>query len=343
MSTPSRVLLVRTSSLGDVVHTLPVLLALRRSWPFARIAWVVEEAYLPMLEGHPDLDVLIPVALRRWRRSPLRRRVREEVAEALSRLSDFGADIALDLMGSYKGAALAAASFAPRRVGLRFADRREPSSALLVNEPCPVRGVHSVDRQLALLDHLGVRSTPVAFGGEKLFRCHGASLPKGLENDPFVYLHPGAAWGNKQLPASTWREVGVLLRRRLGLRVLVGSGPGEEELARAVAASEGAEVVEARTLPQLGELARRARLFLGGDTGPVHLAHGLGTPVLCVMGPTDPVRHGPYGAPRSVVSLALPCSPCHRRMAGSRACLSAIDAEEVANAAVCLLASRAEV
>lgn len=343
MSAPLRVLLVRTSSLGDVVHTLPVLSALRRSWPSARIAWVVEEAYVPMLEGHPDLDVILPVALRRWRRSPLRRQVREEVATALARLSDFGADLALDLMGSFKGAALAAASYAPRRIGLRFADRREGASALFINEPCPARGAHAVERQLSLLLHLGIGSTPVVFEGEKLFRRHGASLPPEASGEPFVYIHPGAAWGNKQLPASTWRAVAVLLRRRLGLRVLVGSGPGEEDLAREVAAHDGAEVVGARSLAELGAVARQARLFLGGDTGPVHLAHALGTPVVCVMGPTDPERHGPYGSPASVVSLGLPCSPCHRRMDDSRACLVGIRPEQIADAAVRLLAPRHEV
>lgn len=336
MSPPGRILLVRTSSLGDVVHSLPVLAALRRAWPAARLAWVVEETYLPMLEGHPDIDRLIPVALRRWRLAPFDPSTWREVGLLLDALADFGADLALDLMGSHKGALLAALSFAPRRVGLAPGDRREPASALWINETVTAHGPHAVDRQLGVLAALGIDVDSVDFAPGKLFRRHGEPLPAGLAAERFALIHPGAAWGNKRLPPETWSEVAVGLRAA-GLRVLVGAAPGEEALAGAVAAGGVAELVPAATLPRLAALARAAAVFLAGDTGPLHLAHALGTPVVCVMGPTDPTRHGPFRSPASVVVNRLPCSHCHRRMDSPRACLTTVDAGDVTRAALRML------
>lgn len=340
MSGSSRVLLVRTSSLGDVVHSLPVLTGIRQAWPACRIGWVVEEAYAPLLEGHPDLDELIPVALRRWRRAPLSRTTRHEVASFLDRVSSFGADLALDLMGSYKGALLAAATLAPRRIGFRAGDRREPSSALWLNETFPARARHAVCRQLEFLAHLGIGAGRVDFAPEKLFRAYDIPLPAEAEGDAYALVHAGAAWGNKRLPPQTWKRVAAELRSALGLRTLVLSGPGEESLAREVADDSAAQLVEAGSLPLLGALARRCAVFLGGDSGPLHLAHALGAPVVCVMGPTDPSLHGPFEAESSVVTHRLPCSYCHRRMESVRSCLARVTAEEVVERTRCTLERR---
>lgn len=336
-----RLLLVRTSALGDVVHCLPVLSALRRAHPAARIAWVVEEAMAPVLTGHPDLDAVIPVRLRPWRRAPLARVTREELLTALGALRDFAPDAAIDLMGNHKGALLASLSGAPRVIGLARRHRREPSSALWINQPVelPADGkpLHAVDRALALLAPLGVPAAPVDFGGGKLFRGAPSAEP-----GPYAVIHPGAGWGNKIYPPARWGEVARRLWERAGLPTRVPVAPGEEGLADAVVeASGGAARLEPGSgLEGLAGLLRGARLVLAGDTGPLHLAHALGAPVLAVHGPTDPRRHGPYGAPRRALWQNLPCSFCYKRFADTKACLEVVPAERVVRRALDLLTDR---
>jgi len=354
----ARILLVRTSSLGDVVHALPVLAALRRHLPRARLGWVVEEAYAPLLAGHPDLDSLIVVRLRRWGRRPWRARALGEMARFVADLDRFAPQVVLDLMGNHKAAAIAALSLAPRRIGHARAGRREPSSALWLSERVPADGTHAVDRALSLLDALGLPREPADFGGDKLF---GGRLPAAAAAvagpaaaRPYVLIHPGAGWGNKAYPPAWWGEAARRLHVATGLRTRVAAAPGEEALAAAVVtaaaggASEAAvglvsapaaEAVAAPDLPALAALLRGAALMLGGDTGPTHLAHALGTPVLMVMGPTDPERHGPYGAPERALFRRLPCSFCYRRFAEAKACLLELPPERLAERAAALLSN----
>jgi heptosyltransferase I len=358
----ARILLVRTSSLGDVVHALPVLAALRRHLPRARLGWVVEEAYAPLLAGHPDLDRLIVVRLRRWGRRPWRARALGEMARFVADLDRFAPQVVLDLMGNHKAAAIAALSLAPRRIGHSRAGRREPSSALWLSERVPADGTHAVDRALSLLDALGLPREPADFGGEKLFggdQLSGGTRPVAAvavagpaAARPHVLIHPGAGWGNKAYPPAWWGEAARRLYAATGLRTRVAAAPGEEALAAAVVAAAAggvsssaaagvsapaAEAVAAPDLPALVALLRGAALMLGGDTGPTHLAHALGTPVLMVMGPTDPERHGPYGAPERALYRRLPCSFCYRRFAEAKACLLELPPERLAERAAALL------
>ena len=330
-----RILIIRTSALGDVVHALPVLTALRRHLPEARIGWVVEEGMAPLLAGHPDLDELFVVRLRQWRK--VSRRGLAELGGFVSELRRFAADVALDLMGNHKAGAISRLSGARTRIGFARLHRREPSSALWINRPVVPRGVHAVDRMLSLLDALGLPPEPADFGPEKLFREEPPSLEE--LDGPFALLHPGAGWGNKRYPPAWWGKAVRLLQAETGLPTWVAAARGEEDLAAAVAAaSEGAaRVVPAPDLPTLAALIRRAHLMLGGDTGPSHLARALGTPLVMVMGPTDPERHGPYGDPEGAVYKRLPCSFCHQRLPETKACLFEVPPRQVAARAVAAL------
>jgi len=313
-----RVLIVRTSALGDVVHALPVLTALRRQLPEARIGWVVEEGMAPVLAGHPDLDELIVVRLRQWRK--LSRGAASELGGFLSELRRFSADVALDLMGNHKAGVISRLSGARTRIGFARPHRREPSSAMWINRPVVPRGIHAVDRMLSLLDALGLPPEPADFGPEKLFREEPPAA-REMPEVPFALLHPGAGWGNKRYPPAWWGRSARLLQAATGLPTWVAAARGEEELAAEVeAASEGAaRTVPAPDLPVLAALIRRARLMLGGDSGPTHLAAALGIPALMVMGPTDPERHGPYGSPESAVFKRLACSFCYQRLPEAKA------------------------
>jgi heptosyltransferase I len=347
-----RLLIVRTSALGDVVHALPVLTALRRHLPAARIGWVVEEGMAPVLAGHPDLDELLTVRLRAWGRRPFAAGTVRGFGSFLAALDRFAPEVVLDLMGNHKAGMISALTLADRRIGAAWADRREPESGVWINEPVVPRGTHAVDRMLSLLGPLGVPPEAADFGAEKLFRggvgkdpkdCKDLKDDKDEEKDGrFALLHPGAGWGNKVYPAAWWGEAVRLLRERTGVPTRIAVAQGEERLAAAVAAASGgaARAVAAGGLPRLAALIRRSSLVLGGDSGPTHLAHALGVPILMLMGPTDPERNGPYGAPGLALWKRLPCSFCHRRFAETKACLLEIPPERVAARAAELLATR---
>lgn len=326
---PPRILILRTSALGDVVHALPVLRALRHQLPEAVLGWVVEEALAPLLTGHPDLDQVIPVRLRPWRQRPWSSTTRREVRRFVGRLRAFHADVALDLMGNHKAGVLARLSGARRRIGLARPFRREPASSIWINQAVTPRGDHAVERALAVLDPLSLALEPVDFGGERLLP---AARPPDPPAEPLVLIHPGAGWGNKAYPPRSWGRVAELLAADPGVTVRVAMAPGEEGLAHQVAeASAGAAtLVPAPDLPSLAALLRSARLVLGGDTGPIHLARALDTPVLALLGPTDPARHGPYGRPHQCLAVHLPCSFCYKRFGEAKACLWALPPERVA-------------
>jgi heptosyltransferase-1 len=328
-----RILVVRTSAMGDVVHALPVLTALRRHLPEAKIGWVVEESMAPLLQGHPDLDELLIVRLRHWRRSLAAQTFRETRA-FLSALNRFAPDAVLDLMGNHKAGAISALTLADRRIGFARTSRREPSSAIWISQPVVPRGTHAVDRMLSLLDALDLPAEPADFGPEKLFREAVASA-----REPYVLLHPGAGWANKRYPPAWWGEAARRLHAAAGMPTWVAVARGEEDLAAGVQAGGGEAVrlVPAGDLPALAVLIRGARLMLGGDSGPTHLAHALGTPVLMVMGPTDPERSGPYGAPQRALFHRLPCSFCYQRFAETKACLLEIPPRLVAERAAQML------
>ena len=332
-----KILLIRTSALGDVVHCLPVLTALRRHLPGAKIGWVVEGAMAPVLAGHPDLDELLVVRLRAWRKRPLSPVTRGEIAAFRDALDRFAPDVTLDLMGNHKAGLLSALTLCDRRIGPARPWRREPSSAFWINEPVEIRGTHAVDRALSLLDALGIPPEPADFGGSKIFH----EEPENLPEPPFVLIHPGAGWPSKRYPPQRWGEVARRLLEATGLATWVPVAPGEEGLAAEVEASGGgtggmggAVRTMPADLPTLAALLRRARLVMGGDSGPTHLAHALGTPVLMLMGPTDPARHGPYGAPERALWQRLPCSFCYRRFDETKACLLEIPAARVAERAI---------
>ncbi len=304
-----KALLVRLSSIGDVVHTLPALAALHRSgW---ETGWVVEPPSRVLLEHNPLLDQVTAAPSRRafdWLRA----------VAALGAVRARGYDAALDFQGLWKSAAWARLSGASRVIGWERAARREPGSALLLRETVTrIGGGHVIDKNLALLgplgiDAVGLREFPLPFSAEAVGRVD--AFLRGLRGDGLVVLNPGGGWASKLWPAERFGQLARELRR-LGLHSLVSFGPGEKGLAdRVVAASSGAATRSfPTTLLDYVELARRARLVVAADTGPLHLACAVGTPVVALFGPTEPLRNGPF-APEDVVVRRTPgCAPCYSR------------------------------
>ncbi len=323
-----KALLVRLSSIGDVVHTLPALAVLRRAGWSA--GWLVEPPAGVLLEDNPALEQLFlvpPVKAFRW-----------AAAGATARaLRQARFDVALDFQGLWKSAAWARVSGARRVVGWDGAGRREPASRILIGE-CAKRegGGHVIDKNLALLrplgiDAVGAREFPLPRKAASVARIDSALA--GL-SPVLAVLNPGGGWASKLWPAERFGALAKALRTQ-GVTSLVSWGPGEEERAeRVVAASDGAaRRSPATSLVDFVELARRARLVVAADTGPLHIACAVGTPVVALFGPTDPARNGPFASEDVVVRKAPPCAPCY-----SRGCLrhagimEEISVEEVASA-----------
>lgn len=327
------ILIIRTSALGDIVHSLPVLSALRRHYPEARIAWVAEKVFAPLLHDHPHVDTVFEVRMRGWRQSLGSAQTRREVRRTWAAIRRFKADVAIDLMGNHKGGLLACLSGARNTVGARRRDRREGSSAIWLRQRLPTPSRHAVDRYLDLLAALEIPRQPADFDPDHILPHLPDSAHGVLQQCPtsFVTIQAGAGWGNKTYPPAWWGTVAQGLADDPGIDVRVPIAPGEEHLAEAIVeASDGAaKAIDAKGFPLLAALLRRSALVLGGDTGPIHLAHALGRPVVSVIGPTDPWRNGPYNDPDSVLWKELPCSNCYKRYAEPRACLLSISPSQV--------------
>ncbi len=332
-----RILILRTSAMGDIVHSLPVLAALRQDIPDAKIGWVVEHPFAPLLQGHRDLEVVFEVELRRWRKD-LREGLRSG-SRVRRRIDEFNADLVLDLMGNHKAGAIAALVRAPRVLGLQREDRREPTSAMWMTETVPATGVHAVDRTLSILRGLDINPGPADFQPTEILTANEGPMPPA---DPYFVIQLGAGWVNKAYPTASWAEVAQQLASDTGLSGYLAYGPGDQQLAEETIASSSGGLIGSvpSGLGNLGQWLRTAKLVLGSDTGPVHLAHALGTPVLMVMGPTDPLRHGPYLMPHNTVSLELPCRACYQRFDTIKSCLSQLPANAIASRAAQLVRGR---
>jgi heptosyltransferase-1 len=305
-----RALLVRLSSIGDVVHTLPALAALGRAgW---EAGWLVEPLSRPLLLGLPCLRQVVPAP-------PARAFRLASALDSLGALRRERYSVALDFQGLWKSAAWARLSGGHRVIGFSSSWRREPASTVLLNErvALPTAAVHVIDKNLALLRALGIetlgqREFPLPRPQATVTRVAAGLRDLGLRR--FVILNPGGGWASKLWPAEAFGVLAQGLLKR-GLRSLVSFGPGEEDLAaRVVAASSGAAVRSfPTTLVEYLELARQAALVVAADTGPLHLACAVGTPVVALFGPTDPTRNGPFASEDRVVRVVPPCAPCHKR------------------------------
>lgn len=296
------VLIVKLSSLGDVVHALPVAATLRARLGGARIAWAVERREAAVLAGHPALDEIVIVDTRAWRRLGGLAAAARAVRSLASRLAAARFDVVIDLQGLIKSGVLVAMTRAPRRVGFATRDLREPLSALFTNRRLArPAGRHVVEQYLALLEPLGLGtpvlefrlpSDPAAEVGADAFFAAAGLKPR----DRVVILNPGAGRPDKRWPTDRF----AALARRLAdvARVLVVWGPGEDTAARAITGeADGRAVMAPPTdLRQLIALLSRASVVVAGDTGPLHLAAALGRSCVGIYGPTAAWRNGPYGA-----------------------------------------------
>jgi lipopolysaccharide heptosyltransferase I len=330
MTPKRRILLVRLGSLGDIVHTLPVVASLRESIPRVQIDWLVDTRQRAILE-------LVPMIDRRILVHPSGR----GFLNAIGRLRCEKYDEALDLQGLWKSALLARGSGARRVIGFSREHLREPGARFLYSETCnAVAGPHVIQKNLSLLRTLGLDAEdlvvkfPITIPASKVPDDVRLAL-RIRGRDRFAIVNPGAAWSNKRWPPERFGQLAAEMAARNGLRSAVLWGPGEESLAHAVAeASKGSAIVAPETtLGDVLALARAADVMISGDTGPLHLAAAVGTPVVALFGPTDPQRNGPWSASDISVARYTRCV-CHYQRQCTRAtpCLLDIGVGDVLDA-----------
>lgn len=302
-----RFLLVRLSSLGDVIHALPAAAALRDTFPEARIDWIVERKWTRLLEGNPDLNEIIP----------LDRTSAGGVARTIQKLRAEKYTCAVDFQALYKSALLAFVSGAPCRIGFESGYAREGPAALFYSDRLNPRGAHKVEHNLTLAERAGAQKSvprfPLAIRPEdddrvaRELAAHGAA--------EFFVLNPGGGWRSKCWPAERYGELHTKLARHYGMRGVVSFGPGEENLARQMveAAGEFPPLAIPLELGPLLSLLRQAKFVVSADTGPLHLASALGTRTVGLFGPTDPSRNGPFSPHDITVRNARFCETTYRR------------------------------
>jgi heptosyltransferase-1 len=336
-----RLLIVRTGALGDIVHALPVLAALRATYPTAVIDWLVDARYAAVLELVEGLTHRLVVRAAESRESAGERRFAGTagLAGAVRHLRAQRYDVAFDLQGLIKSAALARLSGARRVVGYIKEQLREPAAAWWYKEriAAPERG-HVIVKNLAALDALGIETRAVTFPWAP-FRSQVAETvaanPVVQAAGGYVLINPGAAWPNKRWSADRFGALAARLASAHGLPSIVLWGPGEHDLAAAVAqASRDCARPSPRTaLADVLALAAGARLVVSGDTGPLHLAASVGAPLVGLFGPTRPERNGPWLPVDGVVSRAATCVCFHKReCTRGRPCIEEVTVDEVLEA-----------
>ena len=334
-----RLLIVKLGAIGDIVHTLPALCAIHHSDPNIEIGWVAEKRSAEILRDHPYIDRLIEIDTRRWRSGVKAGQILAEVGKELGGLRRIGFDTAIDFQGLLKSAAVAKASGASERWGFSRKDLREPASRLLLNHTVriPPR-THVINKNLLLArGALGIEAGgrlefAIATGPADVAEAAGIILRVG---PTFAVLNPAGGWVTKLWPAEKFGLLADMLYERFGLASVIATGPAEVELAeRALSASRtGRAAAFQPSLKGFVELAKRAAIYVGGDTGPTHLAVAAGAPVVGIFGPTEWWRNGSLDPMDICVERNdIGCRvDCHRRDCTNWICMD-IDVASVMDA-----------
>ena len=361
-----RLLIVRLGAMGDILHALPAVTALRLAHPNWQIGWVVEPRWQPLLKaanseqgtGHdvakstptsardsamPVVDCLHFAPSREWKRHPLSAATRRAIGALRRELRAEEYSAVLDLQGAIRSSVIARMSGCPRRIG--EAAPREWPAQWLFTERVATHSAHVIEQDVELASavagdalsaadaQLPAPLLPVDPDAEAWCATWLATTFPGVSR-PIALITPGAGWGAKRWPPERYAAVAAGLVER-GMYVVVNAGPGEEPLASAIASRRA--VALTATLPQLIALTRCIALCIGGDTGPLHLASALGRPVVGIYGPTDPSRNGPYGT-RARVLRSPDSRRDHSRRAAPDPGLLTITPDDVLRAADELLA-----
>ena len=317
-------LVVRLTALGDILHTLPAVAALRAAHRTVRIDWVVDRKWAPVLEGSSAINEVIPFDRRSLPRAII----------CIRKLRQKHYTCAIDFQGLYKSSVLAFLSGAQRRIGFERGWAREGGAAVLYTERVTPVGRHVAELNYSLAERAGaqrprVPEYPIRAPGGGVASTRARLAERGI--DKYIVVGPAGSWRAKCWPAERYGEFCREFENRNALRVIVIHGPGEESIADEVCrtAAPASPVKIATTLEELMGLLAHARCVVAADSGPLHLAAALGTPVVGLYGPTDPARNGPFVPRATIVNEARPDEISYKRRTSYSAAMLRITVEEV--------------
>jgi heptosyltransferase I len=334
-----RILIVKLGSIGDIIHTLPAVAAIRQAMPQAEISWVVERRASEILRDNPILDRVIEVDTKALRRGLMSGETLRAPRQQLRRLRASAFDLAIDFQGLIKSASIARLSGARRVFGFSREELREPASRIFLSKTAKIpKKIHVIRKNLEL--------AKAALGIEVPSDAHDFVFPiaTSVEHqqeasanavDNFAILNPGGGWPTKLWSVERFGRLADELWSHYGLQSLITFGPGEVELAQRVLAESRSGKAAAVSLSLKGfyELARRAQVYVGGDTGPTHIAVAAGTPIVGLFGPTEWWRNGsPREEDICVERFDIDCrTDCHRRACSKWICMD-IEVDRVVQA-----------
>jgi len=330
------ILIVKLSAIGDVIHTLPSLAALRKLYPDANITWAIEDTSSDLISDHPYLDRVIVSHRKQWindlRMGHISKPIRE-IRKFVNDLRKQPYDLVIDLHGLIKSAVLVLLSSGKRKLGY---DSMQELSGLFLNEKIPEdMNKHAVDRYLDFLRYLGADIKDPEFlipiGEENKNRVEELLQRNDIDTKgPFVAVSPFALWDTKLWADGKFASLCDRIIEELAVRIVfTGSDRRQLEHIQSRMKSPSVNLGGQTTLRDLAYLYQRSALLITTDSGPMHLAAAVGTPVIALFGPTDPSRTGPYGKGHVVIRKDLSCSPCFLKKCESMECMADITIEEV--------------
>jgi len=341
-ASPERILMIKLSAIGDVIHTLPFLEVLKGRYPRARVDWLIEEDAAQIIEGHRLLDRVLISRRKAWQRALLRPGKQgaaiQEILRFVSALRAREYDLVIDIQGLLKSGLMTGLARGRRKVG--FSGGREGSSLFLTERPFPVNHEqHALDRYLQGARYLGCRTDGWTGEIPASSRDHETVnrwiQEMGLEEKRRIAVNPMAKWGTKLWDPKKFALLAIRIARELdGAVLFTGSLQDRPIIQKIMGATDihAFNLAGRTTLKELACLFSRCHLTVTTDTGPMHVAAAMGCPVVAIFGPTSPLRTGPYGEGHLVVREDMECSPCYRKRCDHLSCMQQITVDKVFDA-----------
>lgn len=320
-----KILIIKPSSLGDIIHSLPLLNILRKSFDDSSIHWVIDRSFGEILEGHPMIDRLWIINKDEWKNINKFRVTLKNLKKLFKDLRAERYDLVIDLQGLLRSGVITRATGSRCRIG--FSEAREGASVFYTHTVKGGSNIHAVDRYLKVADFLGLKYDDIQFPFPPLPNPRIDGIPD-LPKKDYAVIAPGARWPTKMWPPERFGRVASMLPL---ITVVVGS-PSERPLAEEVVRSSQGKAVSLAGKTGLKELAAvigGAKFMLCNDSGPMHIAAAMGVPVFAIFGPTDPLKTGPYGEGHTIIRNNVSCSPCRRRRCNDGRCMIDLKAETV--------------
>ena len=343
INNPENILIIRLSAIGDVINVLPSLRLLRSQFPNSKITWLVEDRASEILRDHPDVNEVIIYPRKEWQSGILKvSKSLNIISESLSfykKLRKNHYDLVIDFQGNLKSAVMNLITGSENRLGFGKGHCKEFNYLSTKHHAYPAgKEIHRIEKNLSLLKELDIETRflrpeiPVNKEDEEHISCF---INKNADPSlPIIIIHPGTSqFGSfKQWSSQNYTLLADMILDKHRVNIIFTWGPGEIDTVKEIVESmkyNALTACETKSIKQLTELIKRATLFIGGDTGPLHIASIMGIPVVGIYGPKDPAIYGPYDGTAIVIKKDIPCSPCKKRTCGDPICMSSILPEDV--------------